>query len=782
MTTSKKADADERRLKRLAAELDKRAIDHDVEPDTNAPLSARLEREWKRILKVEKDVQSTKREQEKAAKALETQSETLERKSEEVAEAEESLEAARATLEAERQQHEAALEAHRSRLDELREQRESLRQREDEARAGFEAVEKEVIARHQSERDRLQAEVDELKAQALAAGDEIVADARTEREELLKAARAEAQTILDDAQAEVAALVNADAERVADLERREREALQSLEQARQERELVEVEREIADQRRARVVALVEERVAAELRDVEATLGSVSSERDRLRQRVGELESLVARSGGDPTSLAKTIDELTAQRDALEAELRVRPTAERLAILEAKAAEADRLQEEVSLLKRSAAQSDQQLRRQGLAVAELEVLRDERDSLESEKIRLQQAIREYHATVTELDDLDRAEKPFPECSDIDADRNLQRPAETSASPPLDELVEQIRGSMAAEERYYTALDTQLFLSGLASTHLHILQGHSGTGKTTLPVRFAAAIGGMCEVVEVQAGWRDEDDLFGYYNAFERRFYEKEFTLALYRALTPAYRDRPVFVVMDEMNLSHPEQYFSTVLSRLENPSDDPSIGLVARKLDNAPAAFREGRRLPWPDNVWFVGTANQDETTVAFADKTIDRSHVQELPIKYTEFRAQSFVDDAPISLASLRQRFDEATYEHARQADRVLRCFREDLSPVLNHLDASWSNRVDEQIKSFVPVAIASGASLSDAADHVLRTKILRKVLNRHDLVDEHLTAVLGVVEKAWQALGPGEPTTSVQALEREASRLRGEIDLADVV
>lgn len=33
----------------------------------------------------------------------------------------------------------------------------------------------------------------------------------------------------------------------------------------------------------------------------------------------------------------------------------------------------------------------------------------------------------------------------------------------------------------------------------------------------------------------------------------------------------------------------------------------------------------------PQNVWFVGTANHDETTKDFADKTYDRAHVMKLP-------------------------------------------------------------------------------------------------------------------------------------------------------
>ena len=91
-------------------------------------------------------------------------------------------------------------------------------------------------------------------------------------------------------------------------------------------------------------------------------------------------------------------------------------------------------------------------------------------------------------------------------------------------------------------YYSESDVRLFLAGLASSRLHLLQGISGTGKTSLPREFFKALGGdgAAQIIEVQAGWRDKDDLFGYYNAFEKRFAESEFTKALYRALAPGQR--------------------------------------------------------------------------------------------------------------------------------------------------------------------------------------------------------------------------------------------------
>ena len=74
-----------------------------------------------------------------------------------------------------------------------------------------------------------------------------------------------------------------------------------------------------------------------------------------------------------------------------------------------------------------------------------------------------------------------------------------------------------------------------------SQLHILQGISGTGKTSLATAFAKAVGGVCTTIPVQAGWRDRADLLGHYNAFEKRYYERNTLQAIYRAQTEAYDD-------------------------------------------------------------------------------------------------------------------------------------------------------------------------------------------------------------------------------------------------
>ena len=264
---------------------------------------------------------------------------------------------------------------------------------------------------------------------------------------------------------------------------------------------------------------------------------------------------------------------------------------------------------------------------------------ERDRLEHVNAALQATAEAYKDEVERLreqaDGLrQRAEgaSPFPQCSKMDDKYVGARDGLCNDVIPLHAFVLQVRDFLAQQhELYYSETDLRAFVAGMAATKLHILQGVSGIGKTQLPLQFAEAIGATAVTVAVGADWRIPQELTGYYNAFERRLRVRLHAGGL-PGNCPQFQHQPFFVVLDEMNLSHPEQYFSDVLSILERKKDQRlGLTLMTAEVTPSPKLLRDGRRLLLPNNVWFVGTANQDETTVGFAEKTLDRSNVLELP-------------------------------------------------------------------------------------------------------------------------------------------------------
>lgn len=177
-----------------------------------------------------------------------------------------------------------------------------------------------------------------------------------------------------------------------------------------------------------------------------------------------------------------------------------------------------------------------------------------------------------------------------------------------------------------------------IASLVTKRFLILTGLSGSGKTKLAHAFAAWIAesdAQYRIVAVGADWTTNENLLGYQDALSPEIYRKPTNGALelmLRARDDA--ERPYFLILDEMNLSHVERYFADMLSAIE--SGEP-IALHSASED-LPGSngdpVRVPSRLELPKNLFIVGTVNVDETTYMFSPKVLDRANV-------IEFRATS---------------------------------------------------------------------------------------------------------------------------------------------
>ena len=361
-------------------------------------------------------------------------------------------------------------------------------------------------------------------------------------------------------------------------------------------------------------------------------------------------------------------------------------------------------------------------------------------------------------------------------DEDPEFQSEQPLETE-SLELEAFVEDLQHRIAATPSaplFYSLSDLRSFIGGLAMGRLILLQGISGTGKTSLPVAFARAAGTQAAEIKVQAGWRDPQDLVGHYNTFEKRFHETEFLKALYRAGTPRWRDTIQVVLLDEMNLSHPEQYFSDLLSTLELPAEDQHLELMTHSVAAAPALLHEGGKLRIPPNVWFVGTANHDETTMDFADKTYDRSHVMEFPVRPERFEVQDASPRRPISFGALQRAFEEAIRRHGASAEEAIGFLDSQVRDRLaRDFHVGWGPRLIRQMRRYVPVVLAAGGTVGEATDHMLAMRLLRKLENRHDNRPERVEALKQRIRESWSTLdAESEPSRSIVLLDSELRRL----------
>ena len=271
-------------------------------------------------------------------------------------------------------------------------------------------------------------------------------------------------------------------------------------------------------------------------------------------------------------------------------------------------------------------------------------------------------------------------------------------------------------------YYTPEIVRRFVAGMAASKLLILEGISGTGKTSLPYSFSRYLANPATIVSVQPSYRDRTELLGYFNEFSKRFNETEFLRALYEA---TYREDPSLIVLDEMNLARIEYYFAEMLSVLEMPSHDEwVIDLVPTAWPKDPEHIADGKIMV-SDGIWFIGTANNDDSTFTITDKVYDRA----IPIELNE-RANAFECDpypaCPISYRRLQAMFAQAKQDYPISDATIEKMNRLDLY-LQTRFKLAFGNRIIKQMYDFIPVYVACGGTEVDGLDYIIARKVLKK-------------------------------------------------------
>ena len=258
--------------------------------------------------------------------------------------------------------------------------------------------------------------------------------------------------------------------------------------------------------------------------------------------------------------------------------------------------------------------------------------------------------------------------------------------------------------------------------MAASKLLILEGISGTGKTSLPYSFSRYMANPATIVSVQPSYRDRTEILGYFNEFSKRFNETEFLRALYEA---TYRIDPTLIVLDEMNLARIEYYFAEMLSILEMPSHDEwVIDLVPTGWPKDPAHMFDGK-LMVSDSIWFVGTANNDDSTFTITDKVYDRAIPIELNERANAFECEPY-PTCNISHRHLQALFAQAKVDYPISEATIEKMNRLDLY-LQTRFKLAFGNRIIKQMYDFIPVYVACGGTEIDGLDYIVARKVLKK-------------------------------------------------------
>jgi 5-methylcytosine-specific restriction protein B len=293
------------------------------------------------------------------------------------------------------------------------------------------------------------------------------------------------------------------------------------------------------------------------------------------------------------------------------------------------------------------------------------------------------------------------------------------------------------------------DFHLNLVSLEDKHFVILNGISGTGKTKLCLIYANAVYGQTfdainpylKVIPVRPDWTDSTSLFGYYSALEKRYIRTPFLNAVLQAI---HEGKPMFIVLDEMNLARVEYYLSDYLSAIE--SRQPIRLHTVNHIKDVP------QELQIPHNLYVIGTINVDETTHSISDKVLDRAFVMTL----------SDVD-LEMFWANIGAKYKNALHKEWE----IIKQLHLKLSKYELHFGYRTLNEMLRKLYANSELAQEIQMEKMDAVDRVIAEKVLPKIRG-----DERIEPLLcSLIE--WSSKLFGEDSQTLFHL----LRMKGELD-----
>lgn len=214
----------------------------------------------------------------------------------------------------------------------------------------------------------------------------------------------------------------------------------------------------------------------------------------------------------------------------------------------------------------------------------------------------------------------------------------------------EIIKNVWGCLWKEkDLYYPKHIINAFMNSLRTKQLILLWGKPGTGKTSLVKNVANIIGAKFVRIQVQSNWTDNQDLIGFYNVIDKRYVSTQFLDAIIEASNNP--KQLYLILLDEMNLSNIEYYFSEMLNvftwdeeynvhlyseRVKILSEEEleqveqkggDISILKQQCEDM-NYYRPIIKIPL--NIRFIGTLNSDSTTKRISPKVIDRSYLIEL--------------------------------------------------------------------------------------------------------------------------------------------------------
>lgn len=277
------------------------------------------------------------------------------------------------------------------------------------------------------------------------------------------------------------------------------------------------------------------------------------------------------------------------------------------------------------------------------------------------------------------------------------------------------------------------------------HFAVMAGLSGSGKTQLALNYALALCGpqragqeSVKVFPIQPGWFDTGPLLGQMNTLLQNVYDGTpfLELLLRAAENPT---SPYVAVLDEMNLSHPEQYLAPILSAMETQGvidlhqmDEDVVGVPSQ--------------IRYPANLAIIGTVNMDETTHGLSDKVLDRAYT----LEFWKIDPENYPKWSNLASEELRNK-----------VKGVLGKLMDALEPVRLH----FGLRTIDDVVSYLVFTQRLGVDSNKALDDVLYAKVLPKLRGEHS---DRLARAMSQALAICQEHGLARCATKIQDMLRD--------------
>ena len=262
------------------------------------------------------------------------------------------------------------------------------------------------------------------------------------------------------------------------------------------------------------------------------------------------------------------------------------------------------------------------------------------------------------------------------------------------------------------------------------------------------------------VSVRNDWTDSSEIFGFYNVIEDKYHIPQTLKFLLKALE--YPEIPFFLILDEMNLSKVEHYFSDFLSCIESRINKNGEIVQENIHLHSKGSFADSddmyfdlvpSKLQLPLNLYVTGTVNIDESTYMFSPKVLDRANVIEFnEVNLDEYENNSNQTSSIFKLSKIPKfgHVEIASREHFIDSNTNVKSHLIEINKILEEYNMHFGYRTVNEICLFIKNCIELIDDSSNenkiielALDYQIYQKILPKLHGSFNQLDEPLRKLI---------------------------------------